>query len=302
MSSNDLGPTEVRIYVLIPVHNRVEKTILCLQDLLAQTVASEIEIIVIDDGSTDGTEQRLLDVQKSLKNIRNREITLIRGTGDWWWTKCVEVALEYVRPLLNVSDSVLLLNDDVRLEPDYLKELLKAKKTVGECIVMSQLVSAEAKSKNIVSPVSVSPQNLKISAMSKFDFVDSRLVRSDVAPGRGTLYPAAPLLAGHTVNAKKLPHYIADYEFSARINQLGYPIVCALDASVFTEVDWGNARDNGNIFRRLFAKESPDNIVALWTFWRTWSPELSRSSLLLKMVRYTVAPLILKINRLEKTK
>jgi GT2 family glycosyltransferase len=274
----------------------------CVIDLLSQEFDDELEIIVIDDGSTDETEQRVLDVQNSFKNLRNREITLIRGTGDWWWTKCVEVALEYVRPLLNVSDSVLLLNDDVRLEPDYLEELLKARVIEPECIVMSQLVNAEDISDQIVSPVSVSSKNLQISAMEKLDFVDLRFVRSDVAPGRGTLYPASPLMEGHTVNTKKLPHYIADYEFSARISRLGYPILCALDASVFTQIDWGNARDNGNIMRRLFAKESSDNFGAHWAFWRTWSPELSRGSLLLRMFRYKVIPSILKINRLETTR
>jgi GT2 family glycosyltransferase len=292
----------VKIYVLIPVHNRGEMTQQCVIDLLSQEFDDELEIIVIDDGSTDETEQRVLDVQNSFKNLRNREITLIRGTGDWWWTKCVEVALEYVRPLLNVSDSVLLLNDDVRLEPDYLEELLKARKIEPECIVMSQLVNAENISDQIVSPVSVNSKNLQISAMEKLDFVDLRFVRSDVAPGRGTLYPASPLMEGHTVNTKKLPHYIADYEFSARISRLGYPILCALDASVFTEIDWGNARDNGNIMRRLFAKESSDNFGAHWAFWRTWSPDLSSGSLLLKMFRYKVVPSILKINGQETTR
>ncbi len=292
----------MKIYVLIPVHNRGEMTQQCVIDLLSQEFDDELEIIVIDDGSTDETEQRVLDVQNSFKNLRNREITLIRGTGDWWWTKCVEVALEYVRPLLNVSDSVLLLNDDVRLEPDYLEELLKARKIEPECIVMSQLVNAENISDQIVSPVSVNSKNLQISAMEKLDFVDLRFVRSDVAPGRGTLYPASPLMEGHTVNTKKLPHYIADYEFSARISRLGYPILCALDASVFTEIDWGNARDNGNIMRRLFAKESSDNFGAHWAFWRTWSPDLSSGSLLLKMFRYKVVPSILKINGQETTR
>ena len=302
LSSNDLGPKTVRIYVLIPVHNRVEKTQQCVLDLIAQDFDGEIEIIVIDDGSTDGTFEQLKILITEVEKRPNRKIQVIRGDGDWWWTKCIEVALNRVKPALTVSDSVLLLNDDVRLEPDYLKELLKAREIEPECIVMSQLVNAGNISDQIVSPVSVSSKNLQITAMEKIDFVDLRFVRSDVAPGRGTLYPAAPLIEGHTVNTRKLPHYIADYEFSARISRLGYPILCALDASVFTEIDWGNARHNGNLIRRLFTKESSDNFGAHWAFWRTWSPELSRGSLLLKMFRYKVFPLILKINRLETTR
>ncbi len=290
----------MKIFVLIPVHNRVEMTIQCLNNLLAQTITSEIEIIIIDDGSTDETEKWVLDTQKSLRNLRNREITLIKGTGDWWWTKSIEVGLDYARPLLNCSDSVLLLNDDVQLKPDYIEQLITARELVGKCIVMSQLVNIENDKDFVVSPVSVVSENLSISAANQTANNDVRLVNSDVAPGRGTLYPATPLMEGHTVNTKKLPHYVADYEFSARISRLGYPIVCALDASVFTTLDWGNARYNGNIIRRLFAKESPDKFGAHWTFWRTWSPELSRFSLFMKMLRYKVVPSVINVLRTRR--
>jgi len=290
----------MKIFVLIPVHNRVEVTRQCVLDLVAQDFSGEIDIIVIDDGSVDGTFEQLKVLSTGMEQLLNRRLEVINGTGDWWWTKCIEVALEYVRPSLNSSDSVLLLNDDVRLDSDYLSELVKAREIVDECIVMSQLVNAMDKGDHIISPVSVKAKNLQISPMENLDYIETRFVRSDVAPGRGTLYPAAPLMEGHTVNSEKLPHYVADYEFSARVSRLGYPILCALDASVFTEINWGNARDNGNIFGRLFAKGSSENIVAHWTFWRTWSPELSRSTLLLKMVRYKVIPSVFKINRLKK--
>ena len=289
----------MKVFVLIPVHNRVEMTMQCLRNLLGQTISSEIEIVVIDDGSTDGTENRVLDTQKSLSILSNRDITLIKGTGNWWWTKCIEVALDYVRPLLNLSDSVLLLNDDVQLKPDYLEQLITGRELVGKCIVMSQLVNVDNDEDFVVSPVSVVTTNLSIAAVNQTKYVNTRLVKSDVAPGRGTLYPASPLMEGHTVNSKKLPHYVADYEFSARISRLGYPIVCALDAKVFTKLDWGNSRYDGNIIGRFFSKKSADNIVAHWTFWRTWSPELSRFSLFVKILRYKVVPSV--INVLRKT-
>ena len=290
----------MKIFVLIPVHNRAPLTTQCVHDLLAQSFSGELEIVIINDGSTDGTEDQLVAIQESCRELQSRTVTVINGTGDWWWTKCIDIALAYIRPNLKPSDSVLLLNDDVRLRPDYLDQLIKAREIVGECIVMSQLVNIENDEDFVLSPVSVNSKNLSISADEGMEFIGSRLVKSDTAPGRGTLYPAGPLMEGHTVKSKQLPHYVADYEFSVRISRLGYPIVCALNALVFTELNWGNTRDNGNLYRRLFAKESSDNFVAHWTFWRTWSPELSRSSLLLKMVRYKVVPSVFKINRLKK--
>lgn len=289
----------MKIYVLIPVHNRVELTQKCVLDLVAQDFDGDIEIVVIDDGSTDGTSEQLKILSDETGHALDRQIVIINGDGDWWWTKCIEKALLLVRPKLKSEDSVLLLNDDVRLEPNYLDQLVKARDCIGMGIVMSQLVNVHNKNDRLVSPVSVSSKKLEISAVNHLEFVDSRLARSDVAPGRGTLYPAVPLIEGHTVKTKQMPQYIADYEFSARISQLGYPIVCALDAFVFTELVWGNTKGNGNIVRRLFAKESPDNLRAHWTFWRSWSPKLSWYSLLLKILRYKVLPCIFNIDTSE---
>ncbi len=47
--------------VVIPTYNRIENLKLCLAGLLAQKGADEFEIIVVDDGSTDGTREWLLD-------------------------------------------------------------------------------------------------------------------------------------------------------------------------------------------------------------------------------------------------
>ena len=47
------------IYAIIPVHNRIELTLQFLDSLDAQQVNETVEIIIIDDGSTDGTTQTL---------------------------------------------------------------------------------------------------------------------------------------------------------------------------------------------------------------------------------------------------
>lgn len=42
------------ISVIIPIYNMVEKLPVTLDSLFAQTIASELEIIIVNDGSTDG--------------------------------------------------------------------------------------------------------------------------------------------------------------------------------------------------------------------------------------------------------
>jgi GT2 family glycosyltransferase/glycosyltransferase involved in cell wall biosynthesis len=50
----------LRVSVVVPTHNRKEKLLACLDGLARQSVlAQEFEVLVVDDGSTDGTEEAL---------------------------------------------------------------------------------------------------------------------------------------------------------------------------------------------------------------------------------------------------
>lgn len=60
---------EAKISVIIPVFN-MEKTLgSCLDNVLAQTL-DELEIICVDDGSTDGSNEILAAYEKKHRNIR----------------------------------------------------------------------------------------------------------------------------------------------------------------------------------------------------------------------------------------
>jgi len=279
----------MKIFVLMPVHNRLAMTSACIDDLLKQDFDGELEVVVIDDGSTDGTCEYLSALSNKLVEI-NRKLSFIRGTGDWWWTKCIEEGLIYVRQQLREQDYVLLLNDDVRLKSDYLEQLVTTSKDFKKSIVMSQLVSEEDPSDYVVSPIKIEAKRLQVSQTDSIKMLSSSVAHSDAAPGRGTLYPARPIIDGHTVDAKHLPHYIADYEFSVRISNLGYSIVCALDAHVLTTKDWGNSRRRKGLRWKLFAKESPEKIGAIWAFWRTVAPEVTRMHLAVRLLRYRLLP------------
>lgn len=58
----------IKISVIIPVYNREKYIGECLNSVLFQTL-KEIEVICIDDGSTDGTYDLLMDYKEKYKNI-----------------------------------------------------------------------------------------------------------------------------------------------------------------------------------------------------------------------------------------
>lgn len=79
------------VTVLIPTFNRKEYVVRAVQSVLAQTYAGELEIIVIDDGSTDGTEELFraqldsriryerLPTNQGVHMARNRGLDIARG-------------------------------------------------------------------------------------------------------------------------------------------------------------------------------------------------------------------------------
>ena len=60
----------IRLSVIIPTRNRAEVLERALQSIVKQTLPTdEYEVIVIDNGSTDGTKVIVNNFHKSIKNL-----------------------------------------------------------------------------------------------------------------------------------------------------------------------------------------------------------------------------------------
>ena len=89
------------IYIIIPVHNRMEFTRQCLNSLTQQTYR-KFKIIVVDDGSSD--ETRVM-IQKEFS-----EVDLLHGDGNLWWTGATNFGVKHV--LKNATHARLCTNDE----------------------------------------------------------------------------------------------------------------------------------------------------------------------------------------------
>jgi GT2 family glycosyltransferase len=99
--------------ILIPVHNRRETTLRALEWLEVDGVASWSVILVVDDGSTDGTAESI---------ARNHaHIKLLRGDGTWWWGGAIRRGMEWA--LQRGAERVFWLNDDCHPPPGALRAL-----------------------------------------------------------------------------------------------------------------------------------------------------------------------------------
>src|SRR5262245_19943745 len=57
--------------VIIPVFNKANLTFHCLRALSKELEGTKVEIIVVDNGSTDGTESGLISLGDKIRYIRN---------------------------------------------------------------------------------------------------------------------------------------------------------------------------------------------------------------------------------------
>ncbi len=114
------------IAVLLTCYNRKEKTTACISSLAAakermqqetQDGDYELEFIVTDDQSTDGTPEAL---QRLPYQIR-----LLQGTGQLFWCGGMNLSMDYVLAQPRSYQYVMLVNDDVCFYPDALVRLIR---------------------------------------------------------------------------------------------------------------------------------------------------------------------------------
>ena len=96
------------IHVIIPVHIRLEFTIDCINSIYKQKQKDKIKIIIVDDGSIDGTSQYIKKVSK-VKILKVQNLYC-------------NAAINFLRKKLK-NDWVLLMNNDVLLSKDVLIKL-----------------------------------------------------------------------------------------------------------------------------------------------------------------------------------
>lgn len=228
----DIKPPSARlcpnVYVLIPCHNNKQDVLALLGCLRIQTYP-EMSIVLVDDGSTDGTGEAVREISP--------ETTILHGKGNLWWTGANVLGIEYILGLARPSDFVLLLNNDVAVDNDYVRKLVEASVAHARAIVGSALYDFH--SLRFVESGIFLDQRLRASVNR--DAASAEIRECDdhvnVLPGRGTLVPIEVFSSVGTLDCRRFPHYGADYEFSVRARRAGYKLIVAHLAKVYAKLD-----------------------------------------------------------------
>jgi glycosyltransferase involved in cell wall biosynthesis len=107
--------------ILIPVHNRCTTTVDVLRLLESDDVFAWATVLVIDDGSTDGTSDA---IRRGFPAVE-----LLHGDGNWWWGGAIRRGMEWA--LERGAERIFWLNDDCRPPAGGMKALRDAIATEG---------------------------------------------------------------------------------------------------------------------------------------------------------------------------
>ena len=105
----------MRAAIIIPVHNRREVTLRCLGQLRDAMLPADLGIIIVDDGSTDGTAAAV--------TAAFPDVIIEPGDGELFWTGGIVKGMR--RALAEGVAFIFWLNDDCLPEADALPRILE---------------------------------------------------------------------------------------------------------------------------------------------------------------------------------
>ncbi|ACK73188.1 glycosyl transferase family 2 [Gloeothece citriformis PCC 7424] len=120
--------TKDPVYIIIPVHNRKAITLKCLETLSQNGDLHRYHVVVVDDGSTDGTSDAIHSLYP--------EVTVLNGDGNLWWTGAIKKGMEYAYN--QNAQYIIWLNDDCYPQKGSIDQLLDLCQSNPKLIVGGQ--------------------------------------------------------------------------------------------------------------------------------------------------------------------
>ncbi|NEQ47619.1 MAG: glycosyltransferase family 2 protein [Leptolyngbya sp. SIOISBB] len=197
------------VFILIPVHNRRETTVACLEKLQTTGDLERFQIVVIDDGSTDGTGEAIAQ--------NYPQVNVLQGDGNLWWTGAIKKGMKYAYE--RNADFVIWLNDDCEFSEQTITNL------VGFCYQNSEsVIGCEVRDKQSGLFVSYGGQQKTWKGFRLIQTSPGQITHCDALCGNIVCIPRKLIDVIGYPNAKALPHYGGDTLYTIKARKSGFSI------------------------------------------------------------------------------
>lgn len=278
------------IDILIPVHNNLHLTKQCIPNLtkaidLDKNKSVRYSITVIDDGSTDGTEEWL-------KN-HFPHVSLLKGDGNLWWSGGINRGARHAF-MQKQNDFVLLWNNDVIPKANYFTELSELIASIDqETIIGSKICDLNNPDKIWCMGGKFNPVNGRkymVVDESKNDTDPGKPTTMDWLTGMGTLIPKKTIEIIGYWDEKHFPQYFGDTDFTYRAKLAGFKILVYRNLVIYNDTSNTGIMHGdkfSQLMKSLVSMRSKYNIKKEWRFYRRYAKSWrAYFPLLIKYLRY----------------
>lgn len=281
----------MKIHILIPVYNRLKKTkeiIFCLRN---QIKSNKLNIVVIDDGSNDGSKEWL-------KN--QNDITVLKGNSYLYWGGAIKYGINYLIKNYDLNDWVIFINNDVWINNKFVSNLYDLAKSNKNSAIGSSVRHLSNKRVLVsIGPI-INTWHLKVhDKIKRINSLDSipKLTEVDALSGRGVIYSLKMLKALGNINTLIMPHYLSDYVLSMRLKKKGIKLLVSMENSVYSNEEFDQRaiiRKKDKFFKKYLSRKSSYYLPALFKFWLEASNFFEKLTLPLRLILFTIKPSLRK--------
>jgi GT2 family glycosyltransferase len=214
----------MKVSIIIPAHNRRSITLACLQRLKQQGVLSWANVILVDDGSTDGTSEAV--------HAGFPDTTLLSGDGHLWWGGAIQLGIW--RAYFDGADYVIWLNDDCHTRSHSLSSLLQVSQakhaiTVAPCILRETGTLHYGGLRQTKDGVEVIPCQ------------QNEVIPCDTICGNCVCVPREVIERIGALDISAFPHFAGDADYGFRARDAGFPLFIVGDA--VCDSSYGSAKN-----------------------------------------------------------
>ena len=274
-----------RVEIITPVHNRRELTLQCLKSLSRiDRTGLDVHIIVVDDGSTDGTSDA---VRKNFP-----EVEIVQGDGNLWYTAGTNLGIETA--LKYNPDYILAINDDSIFDEKFLQRMIECAEKHPRSVVGALLLLWDTPHKVFqVSPKwNVWKGGWHYWQNQTVWTIPQKPWEVEIIVGNCILYPVQTIKEVGLMDPTKSAQY-GDAEYTRRIHRRGWKLLIEPRARVFCQPNYTpkkvselpfrqkinllflDKKNAHNLFHRFYfyiysAPTKPQGFLAYWIFFIRW--------------------------------